>query len=126
MKLNISIPEAYNEQAKTEFQKIINQLESDIAVKEVDTSALNQLGMCLHIYYEAQAQLLQGAIFKKGRGVGVVKTSLALKVLNEQNAKITRYYLEFGMTPSSRLRQGKELDEEPTALDLMLAEMKKN
>jgi len=124
MKLDIIIPQAYCKQARTEFRKIIAQLETDLAVKEVDASALNQLGMCLHIYYTAQAQLLEEGILVNCADTSTMKQNPLLKIVNEQNAKITRYYLEFGMTPSSCLRQGKELDEEPTPLDLMLAEMK--
>jgi P27 family predicted phage terminase small subunit len=91
----------------------------------VDVSALNQLGMCLHIYFTAQEQLLKEGILIKCATSSTMKQNPLLKIVNEQNAKITRYYLEFGMTPSSRLRQGKELDEEPSTFDLMMKEMNK-
>ena len=121
MKLEIIIPEEYHIKAKTELQSIINELETDLAVTKIDLPALNQLGSCLNIFYSAQEILLKQGILKKNRNSSVYTVNPLVRIVNEQNAKITRYYLEFGMTPSSRLRQGKELDEEPSALDLLFA-----
>lgn len=113
MKLNISIPEDYCQEAKDALTDMLAILNKDTTVSKIDEAALNLLGGYMNLYYTAEAVIRKEGAIRHKKNSAVCLIHPAVKVMNEAGQKMYRLMIEFGMTPRSRDKAGKESDETP-------------
>ncbi len=109
MKLNVSIPEDYCEDAKVAIQDILTELEKDNVVCKVDESAINLLGGYINTYYTAKALVAKDGLVIKHKKTGIIRANPAVGIMHEAGSMMFRLMIKFGMTPESRDRSGREI-----------------
>jgi P27 family predicted phage terminase small subunit len=90
--------------ARTEWQRITEQLSALGLVSELDRAALAAYCVAYGRWVEAEERLRQfGPIYKSPK-TGQLTQNPFLRVANNAMAQMCRLLVEFGMTPSSRMR----------------------
>jgi P27 family predicted phage terminase small subunit len=125
MKLPFTIPEDYTYQTQQFLKKLLFNLRRDPAVSKLDEEAFALLGNVHNRFVEADEIVTkEGLIILDKHGASV--THPAVKIRHDEQVKLLKLMLEFGLTPKSRFKQGKKPKEKETnPIDLFLKKTKK-
>jgi P27 family predicted phage terminase small subunit len=120
MKLDFQIPTDYSYPTQQFLKKLLANLKRDPAVNRLDEEAFNLLGNIHNKFTEADEIVTREGIIILDKHSASV-THPAVKVRHDEQVKLLKLMLEFGLTPKSRFKQGKKPKEKETnPIDLFL------
>jgi P27 family predicted phage terminase small subunit len=118
MKIKVKIPTEYCEKAKDEIASIIKELEKDVAIKKLDASAILALAGYINNFYRAEAASFKLDDLTIYNADGSVRQSHPVVAQMDNAARGRDKLLHYlGLTPFSRSKMGKELEEEPNPFE---------
>ncbi len=102
---NIQKPPNLSERAHKYWDQLIGLLTDARMLTNVDAYAFAALCEEAGIYFEASEQVQKTGLIVKGKN-GYPVQSPYLRIMNQSQGHMRKWFIEFGMTPSARTRVG--------------------